>query len=77
MGLIFAEIFITLADFVVEDKVRASIGGVFPGERVGHAIMAIVYGAVLAHLLPILIADAQSETGIPPMVPILPQDINM
>jgi hypothetical protein len=51
-ALVAAEIAITLRDFVVEDRVRAPQGGVFPGERVTHALMAIVYGAALAHLLP-------------------------
>ena len=63
MVIIFLEIFITLADFVVEDKVRESIGGVFPGERVSHAIMAIIYGGVLSHLLPVLWADGLLDSG--------------
>ena len=50
--LIAAEIVITLADFVVEDTVRRELGGVYPGERVTHAVMGILYGALLAHLLP-------------------------
>jgi hypothetical protein len=51
--LLLAEIVITLADFVVEDSVRRPQGGVFKGERVMHAIMGIVYGAMLANLLPV------------------------
>ncbi len=50
--LLLAEICITLADFVIEDRVRQPLGGVFGGERATHAIMGIVYGAMLAHLLP-------------------------
>jgi hypothetical protein len=53
-AMLLAEIGITLADFVVEDTVRRPQGGVFPGERVMHALMAIVYGAMLANLVPIL-----------------------
>lgn len=49
---LLAEIFLTLKDFVVEDHVRKVLGGVYPGERVTHAIMGIVYGAMLAHLYP-------------------------
>ena len=64
MVLIFLEIGITLADFVVEDKARSSIGGVYAGERVSHGIMAIIYGAVLAHLLPVLWLDAQQPTAV-------------
>jgi len=48
--LLLMEIGITLADFVIEDRVRASLGGVYPGERVTHAVMGIVYGAFLAGL---------------------------
>lgn len=50
--LLLAEILITLADFVVEDRVRKPLGGVYAGERTTHAIMGIVYGAMLAYLLP-------------------------
>lgn len=51
--LLLAEVVITLADFVIEDTVRRSQGGVARGERVMHAVMGIVYGAFLAHLLPV------------------------
>jgi hypothetical protein len=54
--VIAVEIVITLADFVVEDRVRQPLGGVFPGERCTHAVMGILYGAVLAHLVPELLA---------------------
>lgn len=54
-ALLLCEIAITLADFVVEDKVRKPMGGLFPGERVTHSIMAIVYGAILAHLIPVIL----------------------
>jgi hypothetical protein len=50
--LVAAEIVITLADFVVEDTVRRPLGGVYAGERITHAVMGILYGAVLAHLVP-------------------------
>jgi hypothetical protein len=53
-ALLAAEIGLTLADFIVEDKVRASIGGLYPGERATHAIMAMVYGAALGYLAPVL-----------------------
>ena len=43
--LIVAEIALTMADFVVEVRVRDPIG-VLPGERVTHGLMAIVYAAV-------------------------------
>ncbi len=53
-ALLVAEIVITMADFVTEDRVRKGVGGVFPGERVTHAVMGIVYGAMLAFLVPVL-----------------------
>jgi hypothetical protein len=54
--IIVAEIIITLADFVVEDAVRRPLGGVFPGERCMHTVMAIIYGAALGYLVPVLLA---------------------
>jgi len=42
--LLALEITITMYDFVVEDTSRRSIGGVYPAERVTHAVMGIVYG---------------------------------
>jgi hypothetical protein len=65
LGLIIGvEILITLADFVVEDTVRRPLGGVFPGERCTHAVMGILYGAVLAHLVPEVLAWASLPTGL-------------
>lgn len=51
-SLLLIEIILTLWDFVVEDWIRKPLGGVYPGERVMHAIMGIVYGAALASLIP-------------------------
>jgi hypothetical protein len=50
--LLLAEVVLTLWDFVVEDWIRKPLGGVYPGERIMHAIMGIVYGAMLAYLAP-------------------------
>ena len=52
--MFLAEIVITLADFVIEDRVRKVLGGVYPGERVTHAVMGLVYGAVMATAVPII-----------------------
>jgi phosphatidylglycerophosphate synthase len=60
--LLLTEIGITLADFVVEDRVRRPLGGVYPGERVTHALMGILYGGFLAFLVPQL-ARWWSEPG--------------
>lgn len=62
--LLLAEIVITLADFVTEDRVRTAIGGVFAGERITHAVMGIIYGAMLAYLVPTLWQWAQEPTGL-------------
>jgi len=40
--LLLAEIVLTLWDFVVEDWVRKSLGGLYPGERIMHAVMGIL-----------------------------------
>lgn len=48
VALLAAEILITLWDFLEEDRTRK----LPPGERVGHAVMGIVYGVFLATLLP-------------------------
>ena len=44
----------TLADFVVEDRTGPPSAGIAPGERVLHSLMAIVYGAMLCRLVPVL-----------------------
>lgn len=63
-GVLLAEFVVTMLDFVTEDRVRASIGGVMPGERVTHAVMGIVYGAMLAFLTPVLWAWYQLPTQL-------------
>jgi hypothetical protein len=54
IAVIAAEIVLTMADFVVEASVRKPLGDVYPGERVTHAVMGIVYGGMLACLAPTL-----------------------
>jgi hypothetical protein len=67
LGLLLAtEIGITLADFIVEDQVRKPLGGLRPGERATHTIMAIIYGAMIANLIPVLLAWHRSATGLHP-----------
>lgn len=66
VALLAAEICITLCDFVVEDRVRKALGGVYPGERVTHALMGILYGAVLAYLLPVLDVWRREPTALVP-----------
>lgn len=62
--LLLLEIAVTLADFVVEERVRKPMGGVFHGERVTHALMGIVYGAMLAYFVPVLGDWFAAPTGI-------------
>ncbi len=55
LGVVLAtEIVLTMWDFVVEIRVRKPIGDVYAGERITHAVMAIIYGGMLANLLPVL-----------------------
>ncbi|HKZ74914.1 MAG TPA: NAD-dependent epimerase/dehydratase family protein, partial [Steroidobacteraceae bacterium] len=57
-----AEIGITLADFVVEDRTRR-----LPAfERVLHTVMAINFGVVLAVLVPVLAAWWAASTAVMP-----------
>jgi len=63
-ALLLTEIVITLRDFMIEDGVRAPLGGVFPGERATHAVMGILYGAALASLVPALLAASARPSAI-------------
>ena len=54
-GVLVAEIVLTLTDFVVEITVRKELGDVYAGERVTHAVMGILYGAMVARLIPVLV----------------------
>ena len=55
VAVFVAEIVLTLTDFVVEIAVRKELGDVYAGERVTHAVMGILYGAMIANLIPSLI----------------------
>jgi hypothetical protein len=72
-ALLLAEIFITLRDFVVEDRVRKPLGGVYPGERVTHALMGIIYGGFLAFLLPSLFEWWHEPTSFAPTAEAIPR----
>jgi hypothetical protein len=63
-ALLLIEIIITLWDFVVEDWIRKPIGGVYPGERIMHAIMGIIFGAMLANFVPVLRAWWSAPAGL-------------
>jgi hypothetical protein len=55
VAVFIAEIVLTLTDFVVEIAVRKQLGDVYAGERVTHAVMGILYGAMVANLIPVLL----------------------
>jgi len=70
--LLTGEIGLTLADFVVEVGARRTLGGVDAGERVTHAVMGILYGAMIATLLPVLAVWWSRSTALasaPPPIP--------
>lgn len=60
IGILAAEIVITLADFVEEDRSRR----LPPMERVLHTILALTYGATLALWVPELVRSIQLPTGL-------------
>jgi hypothetical protein len=75
LGVLAAEIVLTLWDFVVESIVRKPLGDVYPGERVTHAVMGILYGAMLVFLISTLLAwwrlpteMASSGQFVPPLL---------
>ena len=74
-ALLAAEVVITLRDFVVEDGVRAPLGGVFAGERMTHTLMAIIYGAMLANLLPALDAWRGRPAALAPHAQAVPAEL--
>ncbi|HZF13108.1 MAG TPA: hypothetical protein VFE33_30320 [Thermoanaerobaculia bacterium] len=72
-ALILFEIVVTIVDFTTEDFVRKPLGGVFPGERATHTVMAIVYGAMLGNLVPVLLLWWKAPTGFLSLpVPVAP-----
>jgi hypothetical protein len=72
-AVIVAEIILTLWDFIVEIAVRKSLGDVYAGERITHAVMGILYGEMLANLLPTLVAWAGYPTNLAAALPAVPQ----
>jgi hypothetical protein len=75
VAVIVAEIALTLSDFVVESVVRKPIGDVYAGERVTHAIMGILYGAMVAHLIPVLAGWWREPTAFVVTPPVIPESL--
>ena len=71
-AILIAEIIFTMWDFIVEIAVRKSLGDVYAGERVTHAVMGIIYGAMLASLTPVLFDWSSLPTGIVWATPTVP-----
>jgi hypothetical protein len=71
-GVLIAEIGLTLTDFVVEVSARKTLGDVYRGERVTHAIMGILYGAMIASLIPALMAWRSLPTALVVALPDVP-----
>ena len=59
-GVLVLEIVVTLADFVIEDKTRR----LPPFERILHTVLALNYGAVLAVLVPSLVAWSSLPSAV-------------
>ena len=64
VSVLVAEIILTMADFIVEISVRKPLGDVYGGERLTHAAMGILYGAMLANLYPTLRAWGAQPTAV-------------
>jgi hypothetical protein len=64
VAVLVAEIILTMADFIVEISVRKPLGDVYGGERLTHAAMGILYGAMLANLYPTMRAWALRPTAL-------------
>jgi hypothetical protein len=62
--LLITETVLTMWDFIVEDWIRKPLGGVYPGERVMHGMMGIVYGAMLAFIVPVMIDWWHAPSGL-------------
>ncbi len=64
VALMVIEFLITMTDFVVEVKSRAPLGGLYCGEIINHAVMGIVWGAMLAYLAPVVRDWWSQPTGL-------------
>jgi hypothetical protein len=64
VAVVVAEIVFTLWDFVVEIMARRELGDVYAGERVTHAVMGIIYGAIVGYLTPNVWRWWHAPTGL-------------
>jgi uncharacterized protein len=63
IGVLAAEVVVTLMDFVEEDMSRKLPAS----ERITHTLLALNYGAILALLLPVLVGWAGQGTALVPV----------
>lgn len=75
VAVLVAEIVLTLTDFIVEISVRKDLGDVYGGERITHAIMGILYGAMIAKLIPTLIDWGRAPTTLAVSRPAVPNGL--
>lgn len=73
VGVLTAEIVLTMSDFIVEKSVRKPLGDVYAGERVTHAVMGILYGAMIACLLPASWDWWHQPTALTELAPPVPE----
>jgi hypothetical protein len=64
VAVLIAEILLTMTDFIVEITARKALGDVYGGERVTHAVMGILYGAMIATLIPVMIGWWRLPTAL-------------
>jgi hypothetical protein len=62
--LLSAEIAITLIDFTIEVETRKPLGGLYDGERITHAVIAIFFGAMLATFIPAVLEGWRFPTAL-------------
>jgi hypothetical protein len=77
VAVMCAEIILTLWDFVIEIAVRKELGDVYAGERVTHAVMGILYGAMLATLMPTLALWWGDPTALAPEPAAVPESARL
>jgi hypothetical protein len=73
LAVVVAEIVLTLWDFVAEIAARRSLGDVYAGERVTHAVMGILYGGMLAFLAPVVVQWRSMPTRLELAHPAIPE----
>jgi hypothetical protein len=70
LGLLLIDVSISIADFALERRSRANLGGLPSGEYVLHMIMAMLFGAFVATTLPHALHGLTQTTALvsPPIV---------